>query len=550
MSNKSTLLKKKPCSPDNSILYVGNLTLDVTGMDLEQLFNTYGELSSVRLVVHPECDTPNVNHAYLNFVEATCAMEAMKNLNNCFFKGQYLRIMFNFRNPFRRKNSQNNIYIRKLDKSIDQKTLFQKFSDFGPIMSCKIPCDENGISLGYAYVHFNKKKDAKKAILALNKTALTKDGMSMEVMEFIPRYTRNQIFQIRNLFVKNFPTDWDQEDLSKEFSSFGEIKSCIILNNTNCNIYDSKKYGFVCYKESNHAQIALNALHNKNIESSDKKIYKLYVSIALNKKDRANQLADEKENKKLNLNIKNNDKNLYIKYLDDKVDDAQLKSLFSKYGSITSVKVMRHENGISKGFGFVCFSEKSEASAALTSMKGVKVFSKPLYIALSQNKNERKAAQNEINKSRQFPNSNNYYIPEQYLVPANPNEVPKDYVTNMMYAQMQYHNAFLSQSNIPGIINSHQNSNTMYQIRTYFEKKGAFMFNMYINASKAKRNGIVGEFICEFLKTFYYFKDTTRIARLSQSIIKESSHSENKNFFILTNGSLVSKIGSHINIVM
>ena len=56
-----------------------------------------------------------------------------------------------------------------------------------------------------------------------------------------------------------------------------------------------------------------------------------------------------------------------------------------------SVNQVMTEGGLSKGFGFVCFSSPEEANMAVAEMNGKIVVSKPLYVALAQRKEERKA---------------------------------------------------------------------------------------------------------------------------------------------------------------
>ncbi|KAJ0752154.1 putative RNA recognition motif domain, BRCT domain, RNA-binding domain superfamily [Helianthus annuus] len=83
--------------------------------------------------------------------------------------------------------------------------------------------------------------------------------------------------------------------------------------------------------------------------------------------------------------------NLYVKNLDDTVTDESLREYFAPFGTITSCKVMRDPNGTSKGSGFVAFSTSDEASRALMEINGKMIASKPLYIALAQRKEDRRA---------------------------------------------------------------------------------------------------------------------------------------------------------------
>ena len=78
--------------------------------------------------------------------------------------------------------------------------------------------------------------------------------------------------------------------------------------------------------------------------------------------------------------------NLYVKNLDDGIDDKRLHDEFAAYGNITSAKIMVDEKGNTKGFGFVCFSSPDEATKAVTEMNGRIIVSKPLFVALAQRK--------------------------------------------------------------------------------------------------------------------------------------------------------------------
>lgn len=116
----------------------------------------------------------------------------------------------------------------------------------------------------------------------------------------------------------------------------------------------------------------------------------MYVGRAQKKAERQQELKRRFEALKMERLNRYQGVNLYVKNLDDTIDDERLRKEFSPFGTITSAKVMM-EDGRSKGFGFVCFSSPEEATKAVTEMNGRIVGTKPLYVALAQRKEDRKA---------------------------------------------------------------------------------------------------------------------------------------------------------------
>jgi len=366
-------------------LYVGDLSPDVTEAMLFEKFSATGPVLSIR-VCRDLVTRRSLGYAYVNFQQPADAERAIDTMNYDPIKGRPCRIMWSQRDPTLRRSGVGNIFIKNLDKNIDNKGLYDTFSAFGNILSCKISTDSKGGSRGYGFVHYETKEAAQEAIAKVNGMML--NDKKVFVGEFMSKKERlekigDQQKQYKNVFVKNFGDALDEESLSEMFKKVGDITSCVVMTDETGK---SKGFGFVAFDSHEAADAAVAEFDAVEIDGR-----KITVCRAQKRAERAMELKNKFEVQKMERINRYQGVNLYIKNLEDGIDDERLRSEFSTYGTITSAKVMKDERGGSKGFGFVCFSSPDEATKAVTEMNGRILVTKPLYVALAQRKEERRA---------------------------------------------------------------------------------------------------------------------------------------------------------------
>ncbi|KAF7282003.1 hypothetical protein GWI33_003667 [Rhynchophorus ferrugineus] len=346
-------------------LYVGDLHPDVTEAMLYEKFSTAGQVLSLR-ICRDSRTKQSLGYGYVNFNSPQDAERALDTMNFDPLKGKPIRIMWCQRDPSLRKSGIGNVFIKNLDKNIDNKAMYDTFSAFGNILSCKVALDEDGYSKGYGFVHFENEEIANKAIEKVNGMLL--NDKKVYVGKFIPRIEREKSLgekakQFTNIYVKNFGSYMSDDKFRDLFSRFGSVTSSLVVRHLDGT---SKGFGFVAYEDPKSAEKAVQEMNGKEFEGRT-----LYVGRAQKKAERLNELRKKYEQQRMERFNK-------------------FQGEFCCFGTISSAKVMT-ENGRSRGFGFVCFSAPEEATKAIQEMNGKMVGSKPLYVALAQRKEARKA---------------------------------------------------------------------------------------------------------------------------------------------------------------
>ncbi|KAL6296225.1 hypothetical protein ACE6H2_004367 [Prunus campanulata] len=364
-------------------LYVGDLDQNVTDSQLYDLFNQVGQVVSVR-VCRDLSTRRSLGYGYVNYSNPQDAARALDVLNFTPLNNKSIRIMYSHRDPSIRKSGTGNIFIKNLDKAIDHKALHDTFSSFGNILSCKIATDGTGQSKGYGFVQFDSEEAAQSAIDKLNGMLI--NDKPVFVGHFLRKQERDGAWnktKFNNVYVKNISESTTEDDLKKIFGEHGQITSVVVMRDGDGK---SRCFGFVNFEDPDAAAKAVDNLNGKKFDEKE-----WYVGKAQKKYERELELKERFEQSMKEASDKFQGVNLYIKNLDDSISDEKLKELFSDYGTVTSCKVMRDPDGNSRGSGFVAFSTTEEASRALAEMNGKMVVSKPLYVALAQRKEERRA---------------------------------------------------------------------------------------------------------------------------------------------------------------
>ncbi|KAK2366705.1 polyadenylate-binding protein [Trifolium repens] len=368
---------------ENASLYVGDLEKNVNEAQLYDLFGQIGQVVSIR-VCRDQTKLSSLGYAYVNFSSANDANTAMEHLNFTPLNGKPIRIMFSHRDPSIRKSGFANVFIKNLDTSIDNKALHDTFASFGTVLSCKIALDCNGQSRRYGFVQFDNDVSAQNAIEKLNGMLINEKKVYVGLFIRHQERSGNGSAKFTNVYVKNFSETYTDEDLKKLFDTFGVITSAVVMKDDNGN---SKCFGFVNFQSSDSAAAAVERLNGTS--TNEDKI--LFVGRAQRKTERVAELKAKFEQEKMKRYEKLQGANLYVKNLEDNINDENLKGLFSNFGTITSCKVIFDADGRSKGYGFVAFSTPEEASKAMNEMKGKIIEKKPLYVSVAERKEQRKA---------------------------------------------------------------------------------------------------------------------------------------------------------------
>ncbi|KAK3526542.1 hypothetical protein QTP70_030768 [Hemibagrus guttatus] len=155
-------------------LFVRNLHPEVTEVMLTKRFSYAGYVQSVRICRDKRTGSP-LGNAYVNFRYRHDAERALKIFNFEPLLGRPMSVMWSQWKPKANTMKGGKIFIRNLDWSVNSISLFDTFSEFGRIVSCKAV-----ESKGFGYIQYESAKAAALAIECLNGKLLNNRRITIE----------------------------------------------------------------------------------------------------------------------------------------------------------------------------------------------------------------------------------------------------------------------------------------------------------------------------------------------------------------------------------
>lgn len=246
-----------------------------------------------------------------------------------FVPGISSRLLPNDRDIITKDITETNVFVKGLDKGkYDNQDLHDLFKQFGEIDASKvsktIKKEDSKIiaeSNGYGFVKFKDKEIAK---LVVENSKLDDPEIVVE-----PYVKERKKVTSNNLYVKNFPSDYDDDRLRDLFSKHGEITSTKVMVDETT----GRKFGYVCFKDDEAATAALE-MNDEPIGDEDS-MMRLYV-----------QRHEKKSVRREELIRKFKKQNLFVTNFRENVTEDILRDFFSQYGLVRNVKILMKKSEI------------------------------------------------------------------------------------------------------------------------------------------------------------------------------------------------------------
>jgi RNA recognition motif-containing protein len=177
------------------------------------------------------------------------------------------------------------------------------------------------------------------------------------------------------LFVGQVPRSMAEEDLFPTFAEYGPIKELMIIRDKHTGQH--RGCAFVTFFKIPDGERAAEELHDQVTLPSGRKPL---------------QVRPANENSSVTTPVQEN--KLFVGMTSRNADESSLRELFSPFGEIREIYIIRNSDGSNKGCAFLKFSQSESAMAAIESLNDKVVMegaTRPLIVKYADTRAQRRA---------------------------------------------------------------------------------------------------------------------------------------------------------------
>ncbi|KAJ3181078.1 Protein phosphatase PP2A regulatory subunit B [Gaertneriomyces sp. JEL0708] len=341
-------------------LFISGLMPSITEMDLVKVLNDMGMETKVMLERDATTSVP-LGRIRLIFRYQADAERFYATVNGSMFLGAKVHLTFKDPNMnFTNTSGAKSILVKHIPLGVTSLEFHEAVRAFGRIISCKVMIDRSGTE-SYALLQYENQDDADKCILEFNGTCFR--GNTIALTWQFPKNSPYQYPSKRTSMSKEQAGQWSQQ-----WGQPTPPGSPSVLSDSGAPWPANPRPTSISWDAS--------------------KVTAWQPSGPMSPVSPGPRHAWESTPASTDAAI--DPKNLYVKNLEEHVDNLELFSMFRRFGRIISARVMRDDvTGRSKGFGFVSFETSEMASKALNEMNGVRLGARQLVVNIAEPKGYR-----------------------------------------------------------------------------------------------------------------------------------------------------------------
>mmetsp|Transcript_37055 Transcript_37055/g.57420 ORF Transcript_37055/g.57420 Transcript_37055/m.57420 type:complete len:360 (+) Transcript_37055:47-1126(+) len=230
---------------------------------------------------------------------------------------------------------QNKVFVGGLAQCTTQESLKTHFQQFGNVEAIVMTDRSTGRSRGFGFCTFETSEAAEQALASPQ----TIDNKSVECCLCWAKSTTR--LAVHKIFVGGLAQTTTGESLKAHFSEYGECEVMIMMDKTTGR---SRGFGFCTFVEHDSLLAVLSKPQIIDGKAAECKVC----------------------SPKGEVPASCNPNRVFVGGIPQSADDGKLREFFSKYGTITEVRIMADKDSSrSRGFGYVTFESPQSCELAL-----------------------------------------------------------------------------------------------------------------------------------------------------------------------------------------